>query len=275
MIRDSVSSPRLLARSERIPDTARSCTLRVKGYETYRARAAFGVRSDSHRLLHRFQLNQPSPWRKSFASGPADRWVPLSSHPCLPSRRRNRVQQGPFAPRALPRLIATTGPAATVSPSAPFPVSPVIEPTLLHRFLDGARTASPVARHVLVTVLPLPPRRSDAPHQSDCDTLCCLRPDGAGSASGSSFLTRPPVGSLTLRPGDSLTIPRMALSIGFTGFVSSTDAIQATGLLTPAPVGLTPTEHASLRWTHSLPLTPSDGRSGPFSGATRPRTPNQ
>jgi hypothetical protein len=61
------------------------------------------------------------------------------------------------------------------------------------------------------------------------------------------------MGSLALRPGDSLTIPKMALSIGFTGFVSSTDAIQATGLLTSAPVGLTPTEHASLRWTHSLP----------------------
>ena len=53
------------------------------------------------------------------------------------------------------------------------------------------------------------------------------------------------MGSLTLRPGDSLTIPKMALSIGFTGFVSSTDAIQATGLLTSTPVGLTPTEHAS------------------------------
>jgi hypothetical protein len=58
------------------------------------------------------------------------------------------------------------------------------------------------------------------------------------------------VGSLTLRPGDSLTIPRMALSTGFTYFVSSTDAIQARGLLTPTPVGLTPTEHASLCWTH-------------------------
>ena len=191
----------------------------------------------------------------------------MSSHPCLPSRRRNRVQQGPFAPRALPRLFATADPAATVSPSAPFPVSPVIEPTLLHRFLDGARTASPVARHVLITVLPLPPRRRDAPHQSDCVAPCCLRPKGEGSASGSYFLTRPPVGSLALRPGDSLTIPRMALSIGFTGFVSSTDAIQATGLLTPAPVGLTPTEHASLRWTHCSAKTPSRGP------ASQPRLP--
>ena len=58
------------------------------------------------------------------------------------------------------------------------------------------------------------------------------------------------MGSLALRPGDSLTIPKMALSIGFISFVSSTNAIQATGLLTLAPMGLTPTEHTSLSWTH-------------------------
>ena len=173
------------------------------------------------------------------------------------------MQQGPFAPRALPRFIATTDPAATVSSSADFPGSPVIRPTLLRRFLDGTRTASPVARHVLVTVLPLPPRRSDLPHQSDCDTPCCLRPKAEGSASGAYFLSRPPVGSLALRPGDSLTIPKMALSIGFISFVSSTDAIQATGLLTLTPVGLTPTEHASLRWTHSLPKKATRAESRP------------
>jgi hypothetical protein len=65
------------------------------------------------------------------------------------------------------------------------------------------------------------------------------------------------MGSLSLRPGDSLTIPWMALSVGFIRFVSSTDATQATRLLTLALVGLAPTEHASLRWTHSLPKTPS------------------
>ena len=54
------------------------------------------------------------------------------------------------------------------------------------------------------------------------------------------------MGSLSLRPCDSLTIPRMALSIDSTHFVSSMRAIQATGFLTFAPVGLmSPTEHAS------------------------------
>jgi hypothetical protein len=165
------------------------------------------------------------------------------------------VQQGPLAPRELPRFIATTDPAATVSSSTDFPVSPVIRSTLLRRFLDGTRTVSPVARHALVTVLPLLPRRSDSLLQSACDKPCCLRPKGEGSASRVFFLSGPPVGSLSLRPGDSLTIPKMALSIGFIRFVSSTDATQATGLLTLAPVGLTPTEHASLSWTHSLPKT--------------------
>ena len=33
------------------------------------------------------------------------------------------------------------------------------------------------------------------------------------------FVSRPPVGLLSLRPGNSLTIPKMALSVGFIGFV--------------------------------------------------------
>jgi hypothetical protein len=61
------------------------------------------------------------------------------------------------------------------------------------------------------------------------------------------------MGSRALRPGDSLTLLPRALSIGFIRFVSSTDAIHATGLLTLTPVGLTPTEQASLRWTHWVP----------------------
>jgi len=42
----------------------------------------------------------------------------------------------------------------------------------------------------------------------------------------------------------------MALSIGFRSSLSFPPAIQATGPLTLAPVGLSPTEHASLCWTH-------------------------
>jgi hypothetical protein len=57
------------------------------------------------------------------------------------------------------------------------------------------------------------------------------------------------MGLLALRPGDLLTILKMALSIGFRSSVSFLSAIQATGLLTLAPVGLPPTGHASLNWT--------------------------
>src|SRR5262245_27929563 len=78
-------------------------------------------------------------------------------------------------------------------------------------------------------------------------------PDSRGLGLRSSFLSRPPLGSPALRPGDSLTIPRMALSVSFIHFVSSADATDATELLTPTLVGLTPTEHVSLRWTHYCP----------------------
>jgi hypothetical protein len=55
---------------------------------------------------------------------------------------------------------------------------------------------------------------------------------------------------IRLRPDDSLTILTMALSIGFRDSVSFLLTIQATGLLTVTLVGLSPTEYASLRWTH-------------------------
>ena len=45
--------------------------------------------------------------------------------------------------------------------------------------------------------------------------------------------------------------PRKTLSIGFKVLVSLHPAIQTTGLLTPAPAGLSPAEHASFRWTHN------------------------
>lgn len=56
--------------------------------------------------------------------------------------------------------------------------------------------------------------------------------------------------SLTLRPGDSLTILKMAVSMGFRASVSLGPAIQATGPLALAPAGLTPAERVRLRWTH-------------------------
>src|SRR4029453_9790923 len=73
-------------------------------------------------------------------------------------------QQGPFAPQALPRFVATTDPSATLSSSADFPGPPVIHPTCLRCFPSGTRGVSPVARALCVTVLSLqaPPERATA-----------------------------------------------------------------------------------------------------------------
>ena len=83
-----------------------------------------------------------------------------------------------------------------------------------------------------------------------------------------SFVSRPLLGSLSLRPGDLLTIPKMALSVGFIRFVFSTDTTQAKGLLTFTPVGLLPTEHVYLSWTHSLAKILSTPKMARFSSVT-------
>src|SRR6266850_4672316 len=99
---------------------------------------------------------------------------------------------------------------------------------LLHRCLGGTRTVSPVARHVLVTVLPLttPPEWQAALVSPRPVMLPSPRSRGLGLRN--HILSRPPLGSLALRPGDSLAIPQRASSAGFIRFVSSTDATQAT-----------------------------------------------
>jgi hypothetical protein len=101
---------------------------------------------------------------------------------------------------------------------------------LLHRFLGGARTVSPVAQHILVTVLSL-----TTPPECHAASVSLRRamlpsPDSRGLGLRIYSLSRPLPGSLALRPDDSLTILKMALSVGFIRFVSSTDATQVTGL---------------------------------------------
>ena len=124
----------------------------------------------------------------------------ISSLPSLLSEKRQ--QQGAFAPRALPRLNATTRPSATLSPSAPFPMLPVIGPTLLRRFRAGARRASPVAWSVLVIVPPLPPRRSGPAVSIRFRPSMLPSPYGCGLGLRNT-LSRPPTRSLALRPDDS------------------------------------------------------------------------
>ena len=59
------------------------------------------------------------------------------------------------------------------------------------------------------------------------------------------------MGSLALRPGNSLTILKMASSIGFRIFSFLPSCYSSYWALTLTQVGLTPTDHASLRWTHT------------------------
>ena len=159
------------------------------------------------------------------------------------------MQQGPFAPRALLRFTATTSPAVTVSSSVDFPGAPVIRPLLLRRFLDGTRTASPVAWRVLVTVPPLLPRRSDPSRQSVCDGPCCLRPTVGGSASGSFKLSRPlwvhlHCGPVTRSPSRRW-LCRSASPDSFPPLLRP--KLRGSDFF---PGGLHPTGHASLCWTH-------------------------
>src|SRR5208283_4927027 len=60
--------------------------------------------------------------------------------------------------------------------------------------------------------------------------------------------------------------PRETLSIGFRVLVSRHPAIQTTGLLTPAPAGLSPAKHGSLRWTHNRTWSPSSCRTHTGTG---------
>src|SRR5260370_23885122 len=74
---------------------------------------------------------------------------------------------------------------------------------------------------------PYPPRRSGRPPRQRATCHAAFAPKQRARPPDSIF-SRPPLGSLALRPGDSLAIPKMALSVGFIRFVSSTDATQAT-----------------------------------------------
>jgi hypothetical protein len=91
--------------------------------------------------------------------------VLLSTHPCLRYRLRHRVQQGPFALRTLLRFNANTSLAATVSPSADFPVdagyTAVLAPPISRWDEDGFSSCSACPCHrAIPTQLELNSRHS-------------------------------------------------------------------------------------------------------------------
>ena len=173
----------------------------------------------------------------------------MSWHPCLPGLGGTRTV-GSLGSSGITRLPRYSGPVRHRLVVHALPGGdPVIGrtqlPPLSRRDEDGFSSCSTCPHPRAVP--PTPPKCPAASVRLPPVLLPSPRTKGLGLRD--SFFSRPLVGSLALRPGDSLTIPGMAWSVGFLRFVSSAEATQATGVLTIPPVGLTPTEHASLRWT--------------------------
>ena len=173
----------------------------------------------------------------------------ISSLPPFVDRRMTR-QLGPFTPRALPRFTAHTDPSATLSPSARLPgvagYTAYLFPSISRRDEEGFSSCSACPCHRAAASTP--PEWMTASVSLRSPLL--PSPYGCGLGLRGYSLSRPLLRSFALRPSDSLTILKMALSMGFRVLVSLHPAIQATELLTFTLAGLTPAEHASLSWTH-------------------------
>ena len=104
--------------------------------------------------------------------------------PCLPYRHGNCVAAGLLGSPDITPVLRYYKPIHHRLAVSHFPGLAGYVTYLLHRFLDGTRTVSPVAQHALVTVLSLMPRRNVSSLQSACDDSYCLRPTDGGSASG-------------------------------------------------------------------------------------------
>jgi hypothetical protein len=119
-----------------------------------------------------------------------------------------------------------------------------------------------------------PGHRAVAPTPPECPAAsAALRRSMLPSPSGCRLglrvfaLSGPPLRSLALRPGDSPTIPKMAVSMGFrpVGFPPACHPSYGVSALPPA--GLTPAEHISLFWTHNRTCgSPASG--SPVGGLT-------
>ena len=143
----------------------------------------------------------PSITARCFSASPSDstsRWTPCPPQPRALGPARHYPRFWIWRPPSerqedfnLPEHVAAWHTLRTLPPPSRLRslsrLWPVIRSTWLHRFRDGARTVSPVARHALITVLSLPPRRRDLRRRPGCLMSCCLRPGPRDSAFGLYF----------------------------------------------------------------------------------------
>ena len=183
--------------------------------------------------------------------------------PCLPCGRRLYKQQGSFAP------LGVTPPHRDHA-SVPSP-SRLRSTSRLSRFYDrpcSGDFAPGRGRLLQLLGMSLPPccrfhpAEAKEPHRSDFGSPCSLRPPGEDLAFGARLRGHFCVHCRSL-PYELSSSRGETLSIGFKVPVSRHPAILTTGLPTLAPAGLSPAEHASLRWTHTRTC------SFPASGSSR------
>jgi hypothetical protein len=212
----------------------------------------------------------PTPQRKAVSNQNSYSTKQDEQHegPCLPCCWSRYKQQGLFAPRTLLRFLTTTDTAESLSPSTDFPVSPVIRLPCSADFATGRGGFLQLLSMTLSPCCPYQPRRSVVPHQS-------MR---------RSMLPSPKNGRLGLRtcPFEAIWVHlrygpvtrspslKMASSIGFRIFSFHPSCYSSYGAWTLTPVGLAPTVHASLRWTHRFRGLIFGARSGLSRAAACP-----
>ena len=155
--------------------------------------------SSSHRLPEGFPfcrhgrtaprnawLVRPSPCRIGSYSGPANCWVSLSYHPCLPFCLSHCKQQGSLSPRALPRFIDTMNPSYSLSSSATFPVFPVIWLPCSADFSSGRGGSLQLLSVSLSSCCRFNPARVNRRVSQSADDPCCLRSTEVSSTTGAT-----------------------------------------------------------------------------------------
>ena len=152
---------------------------------------------------------------------------------------------GLLCSRGVTRVHCSYGPFRLPPAVGPLPeghsvIGPTQLPMLSHR--GGEDLSSSVTRpcHHAAANHPAGVRTTFLP---DMPSSCCLRQIDEDSASGARHFGATSR-ALPLRPGDSLTIQKMALSAGFRPSVSLLSAAQATRGLACPSAGLTPAERA-------------------------------